>query len=64
MGGQIDVFDFYAPFKAQALLKPELGLDGIKVNFYLRSSLKPVLSLLSGKIYFKAVGRVGKCPLV
>ncbi|MDX9805395.1 MAG: hypothetical protein RBT87_06145 [bacterium] len=63
IGGKIEVFDFYAPFKAQALLKPELGMDGIQVNFYLRSSLSPVLSLLSGKIYMKAVGRVGKCPL-
>ena len=62
VGGQIDVFDFYAPFKAQALLKPEVNSDGIQVNFYLRSTLTPVLSLLSGKIYLKAAGRVGKCP--
>lgn len=63
IGGKIEVFDFYAPFKAQALLKPEINSEGIQVNFYLRSSLTPVLSLLSGQIYLKVQARVGKCPL-
>lgn len=63
IGGHVKVFDFYAPFKVQALLKPELDLDGLAVNFYLRSSLIPVMELLSGYVYVKAEARLGKKPI-
>lgn len=63
IGGKVEVFDIYAPFKVQAMLKPELEMDGVAVNFYLRSTLIPEFELLSGYVYVKANGRIGKKPI-
>ena len=63
VGGKIEVFDFYAPLKIQALLKPELDMEGIGVKFYLETSLSPEIRLLAGQIYVKVSGHIGIKPL-